>query len=96
MSELHKQNLAEVVGAQDIEATLSPSQNSSLAYRDRAKERRLKFGIETNSSSNSLKVIIYLLGLSHNVLVKWFHTKADFHLIGSLHESQRRYCHNVR
>lgn len=60
MSDLHKQNLADVLGVQipDSESPPSSSQYLSTAYRDRAKERRMKFGTDDFKTSNSLKVYI--------------------------------------
>lgn len=57
MSELHKQNLTEVLGVQHFEPTGSGQSSApTTVYRDRAKERRLKFGSEAATPSSTLKV----------------------------------------
>jgi len=70
MSELHKQNLAEVLGVQHFEpiGTVQSSVPAKV-YRDRAKERRLKFGSEAASPSSNLKDL-YIKTKEENVGLK--------------------------
>lgn len=53
ISDLHKRNLAAALGTDDGQGG-----SSGASYRDRAKERRLKFGTEQEVASNSLKVCV--------------------------------------
>lgn len=64
-STLHRQNLSEVLGVQPAAGdSVDSAQSSANAYRDRAKERRMKFGTDVKPEfKNSLKVIIYFLVL---------------------------------
>jgi hypothetical protein len=63
-SDLHKQNLAKALGTLGSQSG-SPNQQNSLAYRDRAKERRKRFGIGNEPASNSLKVCMCIFAASH-------------------------------
>jgi len=61
MSDLHKKNLASLLGSdrRDNEAPSSSSYSSSFlngSYRDRAQERRKKFGLDAVEPRNTLKV----------------------------------------
>ncbi|XP_035708572.1 RNA-binding protein 5-B isoform X2 [Folsomia candida] len=56
-STLHRQNLSEVLGVQPAAGdSVDSAQSSANAYRDRAKERRMKFGTDVKPEfKNSLK-----------------------------------------
>jgi len=55
MSELHKKNL-EAVRLENPDLGSMPGSSSSSSYRDRAKERRDRFGSDAGVSKNTLKV----------------------------------------
>ena len=60
MSELHRTNLAkcgfEVILDSPVASSSSYSSAASAAYRDRAQERRKKFGVDKIETKSSLKV----------------------------------------
>lgn len=70
LSDLHKQNLETWYRSRGLDPN-DPQQRNNK-YRDRAKERRLKYGEPDKPNPNRLKVSIVFVGKMYLIIVDWF------------------------